>query len=41
MIYYEEDEIIQKVRRLSDKIPTTEQGHIHMDTSVWRDLSSD
>ena len=38
---YEADKNVQKIRKLWGEIPTTEQGYIHMDTSVWRDLSSD
>ena len=32
MIYYDEDENVQKIRKLSGEIPTTKQGYIHMDT---------
>ena len=37
----EEESQLQKNRKLSGKITTTEQGYIHLEAAVWKQLDTD
>ena len=37
----EEEDNVQKIRKLSGEIKTTEHGYIHFEASVWKELDND
>ena len=37
----EEEDNLQKIRKLSGEIKTTDQGFIHLEAEIWKDLDND